>query len=173
MRKVLTVIALSLLLTPWMYSRSAVPQRSGRGSSGGAAAARLPTGEQWSANAKTSKYVAKANELAANDPDLKFDLGIFCKASGGSTNEDRAAVGVPEREPRLEAYPTPNPKVSLGGQRLFDNFYWIGDTGVGAWLITSNDGYILFDALNNEQEARDVLVPAIKKFGLDPTKTHK
>ena len=173
MRKVLTLIPITLVVATWMHSGSTEPQRGGRGSSAGggaAAGARLPTAEQWAANAKTSKYVAKANELAGADPDLKFDLGIFCKASGGSGNEDRATIGVPDSEPRLEPYPTPNPKVSVGGQRLFDNFYWIGDTGVGAWLITSNDGYILFDALNNEQEARDVLVPAMKKFGLDPTK---
>src|SRR5215467_15619995 len=156
MRK-LAIIRTSLVLIIGVYSMNAAPQRGGRGAAGGAAGARLPTPEQWAANAKTSKYVAKATELAANDPDLKFDLGIFCQASGGSTNEDRATIGVPESDPRLEPYPTPNPKVSLGGQRLFENFYWIGDTGVGAWLITSNDGYILFDALNNEQEARDVL----------------
>jgi metallo-beta-lactamase class B len=34
----------------------------------------------------------------------------------------------------------------------------------------SNDGYILWDALNNEAEARDVLVPSMQKFGLDPAK---
>ena len=92
--------------------------------------------------AAPAMWLRKAVEFAGDDPDLKFDLEIFCKASGGSGNEDRATIGVPSSEPRLEPYPTPNPKVSLGGQRLFDTFYWIGDTGVGAWLITSNDGYI-------------------------------
>ena len=58
----------------------------------------------------------------------------------------------------------------LGGQRLFDNFYWIGNTGIGAWLITSNDGYILFDTMNSEEDARDIIIPAIKKLNLDPMK---
>jgi len=58
----------------------------------------------------------------------------------------------------------------LGGQRLFDNFYWIGNTGIGAWLITSNDGYILFDTMNSEQDARDIIIPAITKLNLDPMK---
>jgi metallo-beta-lactamase class B len=130
----------------------------------------LPTKEQWDSNPQTQEYVAKAKAIAGKDPDLIFDEGIFCQASGGATNEDRAKLGVPDSEPRLTPYPAPSPKLSLGIQRLFDNFYWIGDTGVGAWLITSRDGYILFDSLNNEEEARDVLVPGMMKAGLDPAK---
>lgn len=137
---------------------------------GGGAAARQPTQAQWDANAETQAFVAKARTLAGNDPDLQFDVSIFCRPSGGASNPDRASVGVPNSEPRLQPYPAPSPKVSLGGQRLFDNFYWFGDTGVGAFLITSDDGYILFDALNNPEEARDVLVPAMRRFGLDPAK---
>jgi metallo-beta-lactamase class B len=148
---------------------AASPGRGGRGGRGGDSQY-LPTQAQWDSNPKTQEYVAKAREIAGEDPDLKFDAGIFCKASGGATNADRATIGVPDSLPHLTPFPAPNPKVSLGIQRLFDNFYWIGDTGVGAWLITSNDGYILFDSLNNEDEARDVLIPGMKKAGLDPSK---
>jgi metallo-beta-lactamase class B len=149
----------------------ASPQAAaGRGVGRGGDSRYLPTQEQWDSNAKTQEYVAKAKQIAGEDPDLKFDAGIFCKASGGATNADRATLGVPDSLPHLEPFPAPNPKLSLGGQKLFDNFYWFGDTGVGAWLITSNAGYILFDSLNNEDEARDVLVPSMKKLGLDPAK---
>jgi metallo-beta-lactamase class B len=130
----------------------------------------LPTQQQWDSNPKTQEYVAKAKQIAGDDPDLKFDVGIFCKPSGGATNEDRATIGVPDSEPKLTPYPAPSPAQPIGGYRLFDNFYWFGDTGVGAWLVTTPDGYILFDALNSDQEARDVMVPAMKKFGLDPAK---
>ena len=99
-----------------------------------------------------------------------FDFGIFCKASGGSQNHDRATVGVPNSEPKLQPYPAPSPAAVVGGQRLFDNFYWIGNTGIGAWLITSNDGYILFDTMNSEEDARDIIIPAMKKLNLDPMK---
>ena len=61
---------------------------------------------------------------------------------------------MPDSEPRLQPYPAPSPAVAVGGQRLFDNFYWIGNTGIGAWVITSNDGYILFDTMNSEADAR-------------------
>jgi len=166
-----------------VYAQDAPPQgtpppdgaRGGRAGRGGGAgrggdSQHLPTQAQWDSNPKTQEYVAKAKEIAGDDPDLKFDFGVFCKASGGSTNQDRATIGVPDSLPHLEPFPAPSPKVSLGIQHLFDNFYWIGDTGVGAWLITSNAGYILFDALNNEEEARDVLVPSMQKAGLDPAK---
>jgi len=170
-------IAMSLVSAGLVFPQDASmpPQpgqqgRGGRGAGRGGDSQYLPTQAQWDSNPKTQAYVAKAKAIAGDDPDLKFDFGIFCKASGGATNADRAALGVPESLPHLTPYPAPNPKVSLGGQRLFDNFYWFGDTGVGAWLITSNAGYILFDALNNEDEARDVLVPSMEKLGLDPTK---
>jgi metallo-beta-lactamase class B len=142
---------------------------AGRGGRGGDSAY-LPTQSQWDSNAKTQEYVAKAKKIAGEDPDLRFDVGIFCKASGGATNQDRATIGVPDSLPRLMPYPSPSPAVPLGIQRLFDNFYWLGTTGVGAWLVTSPAGYILFDALNNEDEARDILVPGMKKMGLDPEK---
>src|SRR4029079_13526447 len=93
-----------------------------------------------------------------------------CKASGGSTNPDRAAIGVPNSEPKLEPYGAPSPAAVVGIQRLFDNFYWIGNTGIGAWLITSNDGYILFDTMNSEEDAKNIIIPAIKKLNLDPMK---
>jgi metallo-beta-lactamase class B len=143
------------------------PQGGGRG--GGSP--KLPTPEQWSAmSPKAREYVDKAKALAGNDPDLLFDFGIFCKASGGSQNDDRATIGVPNSEPKLQPYPAPSPAAVVGGQRLFDNFYWIGNTGIGAWLITSNDGYILFDTMNSEDDARTIIIPAIKKLNLDPMK---
>jgi metallo-beta-lactamase class B len=137
----------------------------------GGASAKLPTKEQWAAmSPKAKEYVDKARALAGTDPDLQFDFGVFCKASGGSQNEDRATIGVPNSEPKLQPYPAPSPAAVIGGHRLFDNFYWIGNTGIGVWLITSNDGYILFDTMNSEEDARDIIIPSIKKLNLDPSK---
>jgi metallo-beta-lactamase class B len=146
------------------------PQGRGGGRAGGGSP-KLPTEAQWAAmSPKAREYVAKAKAIAGSDPDLQFDFGIFCKASGGSQNEDRATIGVPTSEPRLQPYPAPTPAAVVGAQRLFDNFYWIGNTGIGAWLITSNDGYILFDTMNSEADARDIIIPAMKKLNLDPAK---
>ena len=144
--------------------------RQGRGGAGGGGG-NYPTKEQWDAMPPSAKaYVDKATALAGSDPELQFDQSIFCQADGGASNTARANLGVPNSEPKLQPYGAPSPKVSLGGQHLFDNFYWFGDTGVGAFLVTTPDGYILWDALNNEDEAMNVLVPSMKKFGLDPAK---
>jgi metallo-beta-lactamase class B len=174
-RTILAGSVATALAATLMFAQAPQEQAGGRGrgqaEGGGRGSANLPTEEQWGAmSPKAKEYVEKARTLAGTDPDLLFDFGIFCKASGGSQNPDRATVGVPTSEPRLEPFPAPSPAAVLGGQRLFDNFYWIGNTGIGAWLITSNDGYILFDTMNSEDDARDIIIPAIKKLNLDPMK---
>ena len=154
--------------------------RAGRGRQGGAGApggagagdGRGPgeaTAAQWaSPNPEAAKWIAQAKQLAGNDPDLMFDAALFCQNGRGASNENRATVGVPNSEPKLTPFPAPNPPQVLGLQRLFDNFYWVGQTGIGAWIITSDNGYIVYDAMNNTADARDIIVPAMVKAGMDP-----
>ncbi len=52
--------------------------------------------------------------------------------------------------------------------KAFDNIYHIGFNWVGTWLVTTSDGLILIDALNNAEEAETLLVPAIRELGFDP-----
>jgi metallo-beta-lactamase class B len=164
-------IGMSVVTAVAICAQAAAPPQQGGPPGRGGGAPKLPTEAAWAAmSPKAKEYVDKARALAGTDPDLQFDFGIFCKASGGSQNEDRATIGVPDSEPHLRPYPAPNPPKVIGGQRLFDNFYWIGNTGIGAWLITSNDGYILFDTMNSEEDAREIIIPAIKKLNLDPMK---
>ncbi len=129
----------------------------------------LPTPQQWNSNPVTQRFVAQAKAIAGTDPDLKFDFATFCKPSGGSLTSDRASIGVPEGAP-YAPYGSPNPAVRLPAQHMFENFWWLGDTGVGSWLITTPAGYILFDASNNAKEAQEVIIDAMKKAGLDPSK---
>jgi metallo-beta-lactamase class B len=131
---------------------------------------KLPTQAQWDAAPGVKTYVEKAKALAGSDPDLQFDAGVFCKASGGATNEDRQNFGVPNSEPHLQPYPTPAKSVALPGARLADNWYRFGDTGVGMWLFTTSQGYILFDTGNSEDDVTKILEPEMKKLGLDPAK---
>ena len=176
-RRMLAGLAMAALTAAMMHAQA--PSAQGRGAGqgrgdgqgGGRGNANVPTAEQWAAmGPKAKEYVDKARALAGDDPDLMFDFGIFCKASGGSTNPDRATIGVPSSEPKLEPYPAPSPAQVVGIQHLFDNFYWIGNTGIGAWLITSNDGYILFDTMNSEDDAKNIIIPEMKKLNLDPMK---
>ncbi len=154
--------------TPAAQQSGAAPGR-GRGGRGGDSSY-LPTPQQWDSNPETQVYVAKAKAIAGDDPDLQFDFGVFCQPSGGATGHDRATLGVPNSTPHLQPFPSPNPPQNLGLYRLFDNFYWIGDSGVGSWLITSSDGYIMFDTTNSAEEARDLIIPSMEKAGLDPNK---
>ncbi len=52
--------------------------------------------------------------------------------------------------------------------QLFDNFYHVGRTDVGAWVLRTSDGLVLFDTLNTPDEAANIIVPGMRKLGLDP-----
>ena len=57
----------------------------------------------------------------------------------------------------------------LEPKKAFDDVYWMGTRGESAWLLTSDDGYILYDTAR-VYDAEDVLVGGMKKLGLDPAK---
>jgi len=125
--------------------------------------------ETWDSNPETMEWQARAYGIAGEDTELQFDAGVFCKPSRGVSNEDRATIGVPNSEPRLEPFGAPEDDIVIGVQRLFDNFYWIGNSSIGVWVVTSDDGYIVYDAMNNAADARDIIVPGMEQAGLDPT----
>jgi metallo-beta-lactamase class B len=50
----------------------------------------------------------------------------------------------------------------------FDDLYSVGQIAVSAWALKTGDGIVLFDALNNAAEAREIIVPNLKRLGLDP-----
>ena len=70
---------------------------------------------------------------------------------------------------------TPNPLAALLGEKMaaeptkvFDNVYFLGTKFVTAWAVTTSDGIILIDALNNDEEAERVITGGLRKLGLDP-----
>lgn len=52
--------------------------------------------------------------------------------------------------------------------RIFDNVYSVGQNSVSSHAVVTSEGIVLFDSLNNEDEARTILVPNLIKVGLDP-----
>ena len=52
--------------------------------------------------------------------------------------------------------------------QLFDNLFYVGKTDVGAWVLKTSGGLVLFDTLNNPEEAANIVVPGMRKLGLDP-----
>lgn len=58
--------------------------------------------------------------------------------------------------------------VAAPPSKLFDNFYYVGRTDVGAWVLKTSDGLILFDTLYNVGEVESIILPGMRKLGLDP-----
>ncbi|UAK23283.1 MBL fold metallo-hydrolase [Sphingomonas nostoxanthinifaciens] len=56
----------------------------------------------------------------------------------------------------------------IPAQRVFDELYYVGQMMVGAWALKTRDGIILFDALNNKDEAREIVVAGLHQMGLRP-----
>jgi len=69
----------------------------------------------------------------------------------------------------------PEPDRPLEPIRRFENLYYVGFSDVGAWVIPTSDGIIVFEALNNGDEDPDILVnklPAMEALGQYPTGAH-
>jgi metallo-beta-lactamase class B len=52
--------------------------------------------------------------------------------------------------------------------KIFDNLYSVGQNAVSAHAVVTSAGIVLFDTLNSEDEAKNILVPNLIKAGLDP-----
>jgi metallo-beta-lactamase class B len=52
--------------------------------------------------------------------------------------------------------------------KLFDNLYSVGQNAVSSHALVTSAGIILFDTLDNEDEARNLLVPNLIALGLNP-----
>jgi metallo-beta-lactamase class B len=62
----------------------------------------------------------------------------------------------------------PNRKATyMEPKKAFDDVYWLGTESTSAWLLTSSEGYILYDTAN-VYDAEDVLIGGMQKLGLDP-----
>lgn len=58
---------------------------------------------------------------------------------------------------------------SLPAMQVFDNLYFVGNASVSAWLVgTPADGFVLFDALNSNEEAERDVIGGMRSLGLDP-----
>jgi len=53
--------------------------------------------------------------------------------------------------------------------KIFDNLYFVGIPSVSAWAITTSEGIIVIDSLDNAREAETFIEGGLKKLGLDPT----
>lgn len=145
------IIVATCMVAAW--PPEAAGQRGGGGGRGG-----FPTDKQFAESKEAQKHVATA--LATGGSDLATEAKAFCTPTGPQRVAlARQAAGLPQLEDR-----------PLEPIKMFENLYYIGFSDVGAWAIPTSDGIILMDTLNSSDEARDLLVPGLKKVGLDPAR---
>ncbi len=116
----------------------------------------FPTKEQFAASAEAQKHVAAARKIAGTDLVKEFENTC------SSTGPQRVALA------RQDAGLPPLKDYTVEPTKIFDNVWFMGLASQGAFVITTSQGLILIDTLNTTEEARDILVPGIKKVGLDP-----
>jgi metallo-beta-lactamase class B len=54
--------------------------------------------------------------------------------------------------------------------KMFDQFYYLGINWVSAWALDTSDGIIVFDTLNNGEEAAQYIEGGLRRVGLDPAR---
>ncbi len=52
--------------------------------------------------------------------------------------------------------------------RAFDNLYFVGSKWVSCWALTTSEGIILIDAMDNDEEAEHIVDKGMRELGLDP-----
>ena len=52
--------------------------------------------------------------------------------------------------------------------QVFDNLFFVGSESVSSWLLGTEEGYILIDAMNSDEEAESIIEAGIVSLGLNP-----
>ena len=115
-----------------------------------------PTEQQMKESPEAQQHIAKAMAIAK--PDLIPQAENACHFMGPQRPALERQASGQQAAPRQRMEPV----------KLFDNLYYMGFTDIGAWALTTSDGIILIDTLNSPQEAEEIMVPDMKKVGLDP-----
>lgn len=116
---------------------------------------------QQPSQATVDAHVAAATSAAGQDLQA---LLVLCKpAPVARPPQELVDKGIAAQIAR----PAPPP-----GQ-AFDNLYFVGAAWASAWALTTPEGIVVFDPLNNEKEAVDLIEGGLRKLGLDPARiTH-
>ena len=104
-----------------------------------------PTAEQFAVSAEAQAIVLNAKKMAGAD--LANEVNRFCTWNA-------TAVVPPGNSPQIV--------------QVFDNVWYATTGSVGAWIIRTSAGIILWDTLNSEDEAKNIIEAGMKRFGLNP-----
>lgn len=95
-------------------------------------------------------HLNKAREIAGDDLFLLYQQRCIIDQAFPIVDDDMQNAGL--------VLPT----------QAFEDLYFVGQNGVSAWLVKTNAGLVVFDALNNADEAENILVDGMRKLGLNP-----
>ncbi|WP_082456261.1 MBL fold metallo-hydrolase [Novosphingobium sp. Leaf2] len=104
-------------------------------------------------------------------------------AAPPATAEESSYVGIAKLFPGIQKLCEPVPKPypnfmtnyvykfpeSFPEAKVFDNLYYLGNHAASSWAIKTEEGIILIDTLDNEEEAKFSIEGGLKKLGLDPS----
>ena len=102
---------------------------------------------------EVAQHLAAANEAAGSDLGAYLVLGRSADPNFKAPALDLEA---------LMKIPAPPPG------KAFDNLYFVGSKWVSSWAITTSDGIIMIDAMDNEEEAARIVDGGLRTLGLDP-----
>jgi metallo-beta-lactamase class B len=122
-----------------------------------AAVAACGTPAAGPSQAVVDQHVARATQLAGDD--LKYLMPV-CRPQPATRAEQGPSADAHIHQLIAQAPPQPG--------QAFDNLYFVGSTWVSAWVLKTSEGLFLIDALNNDQEAQDLIEGGMRKLGLDP-----
>jgi metallo-beta-lactamase class B len=117
-------------------------------------------------------------KLAALPADTAAHIKAGFALTGGPV--PRSAVGEFFNTARFANYVPghllPPPDHPMGAHELltptkaFDQLYYVGNVFVGSWVLNTPDGIIMWDAMDNVDEAEHIVEAGIRKLGLDPAR---
>jgi metallo-beta-lactamase class B len=100
-------------------------------------------------------HLARAKQIAGNEPFASWvaTKGYWC---------------MPPVEGRASGFAFSTSPDAVPPLQVFDNLFYVGKAFVGTYILKTNDGLVLWDTLDNPTEARNILLPGLKQFNLDP-----
>lgn len=101
-------------------------------------------------------HVARARALAGSDLAPVAD-GYLCRAPAAAGDYVKSIVSRPGEV----------------AAKAFDNLYYVGANFVGVWLLVTDDGIVMWDAMNNAADAETIIEPGMRKLGLDPARIRR
>ncbi|KAF2165554.1 hypothetical protein M409DRAFT_55926 [Zasmidium cellare ATCC 36951] len=97
--------------------------------------------------ANVSEHLYQASGLAGDDLDDHFQRRCIMSQVYDELSSNAQAPGF---VPPIEA---------------FDGVFFVGQSAVSAWAISTTSGLVVIDSINNAEEAEQILMPSIQTFG--------